>query len=104
MEPLVRVLLVGDDPLARSGLAALLASEPGIAIVGQSASGEAAAAALAENPVDDPDVILWDLGPRPEVPLDFPGASGEEGAPVLALVPDEGPAAEALAAGVRGIL
>jgi DNA-binding NarL/FixJ family response regulator len=97
----VRVLLLGDDPLARSGLAALLGSEPGIEVLGQSAPGEDGRAEIAQH---DPDVVLWDLGPRPEVPLDSPGAPGEEGAPVLALVPDEGPAAEALAAGARGIL
>lgn len=97
----LRVLLVGDDPLARSGLAALLASEPEIAIVGQSAPGEDAAAALAQ---DDPDVVLWDLGPRPETPLEPPGAPGEDGVPLLALVPDDGHAAEALAAGAHGVL
>jgi two-component system nitrate/nitrite response regulator NarL len=104
MEPfavVVRVLLVGDDPLARSGLAALLAGEPGIRIVGQAASGEDAAAALAQ---DDPEVVLWDLGPRPDTPLEPPGAPGEDGVPLLALVPDEGPAAEALAAGAQGVL
>jgi DNA-binding NarL/FixJ family response regulator len=97
----MRILLVGDDPLARSGLAALLDSETGITIVTQSAPGEDAAAALAQH---DPDVILWDLGPRPEGALEFPGTPGEDGAPVLALVPGEGPAAEALATGARGIL
>ncbi|MEA2692483.1 MAG: two-component system, NarL family, nitrate/nitrite response regulator NarL [Acidobacteriota bacterium] len=97
----VRILVVGDDPLARSGLAALLASEPGIVVVAQSAAGEDAMAALAQ---DDPDVILWDLGPRPEIPLDPPGTPGEDGAPLLALIPDDGFAAEALAGGARGVL
>src|SRR5262249_28404021 len=97
----VRVLLIGDDPLARSGLAALLAAESWIAVVAQSATGEDAAAAVAEH---DPDVILWDLGPRPESPLELPGMPSEEGAPFLALAPDDGPAAEALAAGARGAL
>ncbi|HZF08688.1 MAG TPA: response regulator transcription factor [Thermoanaerobaculia bacterium] len=97
----VRVLLIGDDPLARSGLAALLAAEPGIAVVAQSTPGEDAAAAVAEH---DPDVVLWDLGSRPENPLELPGTPAEEGAPLLALAPDDGPAAEALAAGARGVL
>lgn len=97
----VRVLLIGDDPLARGGLAALLAAEPGIAVVAQSAPGEDAASAVAEQ---DPDVVLWDLGSRPENPLELPGTPAEEGAPLLALAPDDGPAAEALAAGARGVL
>jgi DNA-binding NarL/FixJ family response regulator len=97
----VRVLVVGDDPLARSGLAALLANEPEIAVIAQSATGEDAAAAVAEH---DPDVILWDLGSRPESPVELPGTSSEEGAPLLALAPDDGPAAEALAAGAQGVL
>jgi two-component system, NarL family, nitrate/nitrite response regulator NarL len=100
----VRVLLIGDDPLARSGLAALLAAEPGIAIVAQSAPGEDAVAAIAAIAEHDPDVVLWDLGSRPENPLELPGTPAEEGAPLLALAPDDGPAAEALAAGARGVL
>src|SRR3954462_5863013 len=100
----VRVLLVGDDPLARRGLAALLANEPAIEVIAQSATGEDAAATLAAIAEHDPDVILWDLGARPESPVELPGTSSEEGAPLLALAPDDGPAAEALAAGVQGVL
>src|SRR5262249_11133109 len=97
----VRVLLVGDDPLARSGLAALLAAEPGIAVVAQSAAGEDAAAAVAEH---DPDVILWDLGPPPESPLGRGGPPPGGRAPPPARPPDAAPAAEAGAAGARGVL
>jgi DNA-binding NarL/FixJ family response regulator len=93
---------VGDDPLARSGLAALLEGEPGLDLV-----------------ETDPDVILWDSGARPSAALELPGTTGtpdeaedeeeedeedETGPPVLALAADEETAAEALAAGARGVL
>ncbi len=96
------VLVVGDDPLARGGLAMLLAREPGIEVIAQAAPGDGLAAALAEQL---PAVAIWDLGRR--------GGSGEVGRlrdlevyriPVLALVPDEDTAAEAFGAGARGLL
>lgn len=54
----VRVLIVAHDPLARAGLAALLASAPGCAVVGQTAPDELAGAL----DVYRPDVLLWDSG------------------------------------------
>jgi len=79
--------VVADDPLARGGLAALLAAQPGVVVAAQLVSAEVAA---------------WDLG----------GAASDErlpdleriGIPVLALAPDEERAGEALAAGARGAL
>jgi DNA-binding NarL/FixJ family response regulator len=94
------VLLVGDDPLARGGLAYLLASEPGIVVVAQ-AEPETAAAAVER---DDPEAAVWDLGPDPPGWLDRLGDLGESGPPAVALLLDEGAAAEALAAGARGLL
>jgi DNA-binding NarL/FixJ family response regulator len=56
--PPVRVLVVDDQPLIRRGLAAMLATEPGIDVVGQAADGvEAVEAARRERP----DVVLMDL-------------------------------------------
>ena len=90
-----RVLIVGEDPLARGGLGILLSGEPGIEIVGQVSPGEAAGAMESQFP----QVVIWDLGVNPR------GVEGiVQGAEVLALVPDAELAAEALRAGARGIL
>lgn len=53
---MIAVLVVDDHPVVRSGLKALLASEPGIDVVGEAASG-AEALALASQA----DVVLCDL-------------------------------------------
>jgi DNA-binding NarL/FixJ family response regulator len=94
--PPPRVLVVGDDPLARAGLAALVAASAELALAGEAApAGAAEAAARAQ-----PDAIAWDLGPS--------AASAERisaaAAPVVALAVDEAGAAEALRAGARGAL
>jgi two-component system nitrate/nitrite response regulator NarL len=91
----LRVLIVGDDPLARGGVAALLAGREDVAIVGQAAPD-----ALSPEP-PAADAIAWDAGPS--------GVAGgerirEAGAPVVALVSAEADAAEALRAGARGVL
>jgi DNA-binding NarL/FixJ family response regulator len=96
----LRVLLVGDDPLARGGLAYLLSGEPGLAVVAQ-ADALGAAAAVER---DDPEVAVWDLGADPLGWLERLGDLGESGPPALALLLDEEAAAAALAAGARGLL
>lgn len=55
---MIRVLLVDDHPVVRSGLSALLASAEGIEVIGAAASGEEALA-LAEEL--SPDVVVCDL-------------------------------------------
>lgn len=97
---MLRVLLVGDDPLARGGLAYLLSGEPGLAVVAQ-ADALGAAAAVER---DDPQVAVWDLGADPLGWLERLGDLGESGPPALALLLDEEAAAAALAAGARGLL
>jgi two-component system nitrate/nitrite response regulator NarL len=95
-----RVLIVGEDPLARGGLAVLLAGEAGLLVVGQTAPGPQTAAAMSEMTGLQPDAVVWDLGVSPR---GVPEGLGSLPA-VVALVADEEVAAEALAAGARGML
>jgi len=90
MDPLP-VLVVSADPLARAGLAALVAARPELALVGDVSPRDAALRPAA--------VVLWDLGRSGDA---APIAGG--GAPVVALADDEGQAAGALRAGARGVL
>jgi two-component system nitrate/nitrite response regulator NarL len=64
----LRLLLVADNPLARAGLATLVADQPGMSIVGQVASGETLPADLE---IYQPDVVVWDLGWEPEENLNL---------------------------------
>jgi DNA-binding NarL/FixJ family response regulator len=91
----LRILIVGEDPLARGGLGILLSSGPEIEVVGQVSPGEAAGAVESLFP----QVVIWDFGVNPR------GIEGiPQGAAVLALVPDVDFASEALRVGARGIL
>ncbi len=56
--PPLRVLIVDDHELARAGLRALLAAEPGIAIVGEAGDGEQA---LELCRFERPDLVLLDV-------------------------------------------
>ena len=58
------MLLVDDHPVVRSGLAAVLESEDGLAVVGEAGDGVEALAVLARlgpEPGSRPDVVLMDL-------------------------------------------
>jgi two-component system, NarL family, nitrate/nitrite response regulator NarL len=76
----IRVLVVSDDPLARGGLTALLGERETVAVV-----------------EDDPDVVVWDVSESAD------GITRTK-APLLAVLADESQAAEARAAGARGLL
>lgn len=101
MEDTVQLVIAADDPLARAGLAAILALLPGCSVAAQGNREMLfdAAAGMADIPVD---VIVWDVGWETadrddEEPF---GAS----VPVLALVADDEGAARAWRAGCRGVL
>ena len=95
------MLIVAADPLARAGLATLLADQPGCIIVGQ-IGVETDLADMLE--VYGPDVVAWDMGWEPGPHLDLLSDLPESGPPVAALLPDETHAAVARAAGARGLL
>jgi two-component system response regulator DesR len=67
---MITVLLADDQALVRQALAALLALEPDIEIVGQAADAAAAVALAAER---QPDVVLMD------VQMSSTPGSGEDG-------------------------
>jgi DNA-binding NarL/FixJ family response regulator len=98
----LRALVVSNDPLARTGLALLLADRDGIAV-----SGQAAADDDWPGPSDPgaPHVVVWDLGLGPRSGLPFLREAADPGGPpILAVVADEDDARDALAAGARGVL
>ena len=64
---MTRVLIVDDHPVFRDGLAGLLATVPGVEVVGSAGSAEEALADLARTV---PDVVLMDIN--------LPGVSGVE--------------------------
>jgi two-component system nitrate/nitrite response regulator NarL len=101
----IRVLVVAADPLARAGLAASLAGEPGCTVVGEE-SGDADLVSVTE--LARPDAVLWDLGWDPEPGLESSlerlGGLADSGLPVVALVPDEAHAAVVWTAGAGGLL
>ena len=54
----IRVLLVDDQPLLRTGLATILSTEPGIDVVGEASDGREAITKVHEL---DPDVVCMDV-------------------------------------------
>lgn len=95
---LLKLLIVGDDPLARAGLALLLGSVPGCLVLGQVNRADVAEE-LADS--EQPDVIIWDLGW--ELPLDWPDWI-DCGLPIVALLPDGAEVAPLWAVGFKGML
>lgn len=107
----LRVLVIAADSLARAGLAALLADQPGLTVVGRIA---AAADLSSHLDVYRPDVLLFDLGWDPGAPrpgsnpaatsLDSLADLREAGLPIVALLPDETYSSQAWSAGAHCLL
>ncbi|MBI5668666.1 MAG: response regulator transcription factor [Chloroflexi bacterium] len=94
----LNVLIIGDNPLARMGLAALLAGQPGLIVVGQTSGADDL---QAEVDLYQPDVIVWEWGwNTPERSAD----ARDTGVPVVALLTNAAQAADLRAAGVSGFL
>jgi DNA-binding NarL/FixJ family response regulator len=102
--PVLRVLVVADDPLARAGLATLLSQQPGCDVVGQAASR---ADLPAEVEAARPDVLLWDLGWDPAPGSERLAELADDLPPVAALLPGGDEPAEvrhAWESGARALL
>ena len=102
------VLVVGSDPLARSGLASVLTHRDDLRVsdLGTTDTGEPGPE---ERIVDtivglQPDVALWDFGGDGEGTRPPLAALDDAGIPVIAMVPDDTQAGDALAAGAVSIL
>ena len=55
---MIRVLVVDDHELVRSGITRMLADNPDIDVIGQASSGEEAIDCVREN---RPDIVLMDI-------------------------------------------
>ena len=93
--------MIAKDPLARAGLASMLAARPECAVVGQSGTGDDLQAAVE---VYRPDVAVWDLGWDAVEELDGLAELAQSGLPVVALLADQEQAVAAWSAGARSLL
>ncbi len=96
-----RVLVVGDDSLARAGLVALVSTLSDVELVGQAAAEDDAASTL---DAFNPDIALWDLGWSPSIAFERLAEYTEAQVSVIALAPHEEHASRARASGARGVL
>ncbi len=99
----LRVMVIADDPLVRTGLAALLSDCSDCLVVGQIASD---ADVVAGAEVYRPDIVLWDLGWESveAVRLECLAELQDHGIQSVVLLPDAGSGADAWHAGARGLL
>jgi DNA-binding NarL/FixJ family response regulator len=97
----LRVLVVSDDPLARTGLALLLKGQEGLTVTGQVGVDDDWPDARLEGVLD---AAVWDLGLGLRFGLERLRGMGPSAPPAVAVVADEIDAREALAAGARAAL
>jgi two-component system nitrate/nitrite response regulator NarL len=97
----LRLVIVADNPLARTGLVALLNDQPGLYVTGQvAADGDL----LKMLDIYRPTVIVWDLGWEPAATLERLREVRESQYRVVALLPAEDYAKNAWRAGASGLL
>jgi len=106
----LRVLIIADDPLVRTGLAAMLAQQPGCLVVGQVPEESDLLSAVE---VYRPQAVLWDMGWE-RAPDDSVASSvasperlaelAEAGVPVVALISNESQVDQIRLAGALGLL
>jgi two-component system nitrate/nitrite response regulator NarL len=97
----LRVLVVSDDPLARTGLALLLKGQEGLTVAGQVGVDDDWPDTRLEGVLD---AAVWDLGLGARFGLERLRGMGPSAPPAVAVVADELDAREALAAGARAAL
>lgn len=100
---MINVLIVDDHPIFRDGLAGLLATAPGVEVIGSVGTSEEALSLVRSQP---PDVVLMDLN--------LPGTTGVEATRqvlaidpqiavlVITMVDDDDSVLAAVSAGARG--
>lgn len=101
----LRLLIVAADPLVRAGLTTLLNEQDELRIVGQIGITDSVGT---EIEIYQPEVILWDMGWDPDDSLELLEEleldGGEDGAALIALVPDKEAAMAAWTAGIKGLV
>jgi len=94
------VVVVSDDPLARTGIALLLGGQEGLTVADQVGVDED----WADPEAAEVHAAVWDLGLGLRSGLERLRSLGPSAPPVVAIVADETDAREALAAGARAAL
>jgi len=108
MRDKLRVLLVDDHAMFRESLARVLEKEPGISVVGQSATCAEALSKLADEP--DIELLLLDINMPVMDGLEFikqlPTVANAKGVPVVMITTEgsESHVVEALSHGARGYI
>lgn len=97
----VRVLIIAGDPLARAGLAALLANQPECRVVGQASPTDELKPLLAAF---QPDAIVWDWGWSGAASPESFAALSEEGAAPVVILGDESQFQAAWSLGAPGVV
>ncbi|HEY8210539.1 MAG TPA: response regulator transcription factor [Myxococcaceae bacterium] len=96
----VRVVLVGEDPLARGGLHAQLEGQEGVLLAGHTEL-EHLALALEQG---RPETLVWDLGVDPRAQLGKAAAMAQANVPFVVLLNEDDLAGDAVASGASGVL